>query len=89
MSSACGRSSMLGGLRSAMRNLRASDQAVNRGLDRALLRNGINVIPGLGRFVSLAHGDDHFETTARAVDRAFRELDESGTRTATQAGFTW
>ncbi len=49
---------MLGGLRSAMRNLRASDQAVNRGLDRVL-------------------------------DRAFRELDESGTRTASQAGFTW
>ncbi len=55
-------------------DLLASDQAANMALDRALLANGINVIPGLRRFVSMAHSDDHFEATARALDRACREL---------------
>ena len=55
-------------------DLLSSDQGSNLRLDRALLANGINVIPGLRRFVSLAHSDEHFETTARALDRACREL---------------
>ena len=59
-----------------------SDQAANRGLDRALLRHGINVIPGLRRFVGLAHTDEHFEATAQALDLACRELREVQPRTA-------
>jgi glutamate-1-semialdehyde 2,1-aminomutase len=55
-------------------DLLSSDQEVNRRLDRALLANGINVIPGLRRFVSLVHTDEHFEKTARALDRACHEL---------------
>ena len=67
-------------------DLLASDQKSNVRLDRALLANRINVIPGLRRFVSLAHSDDHFEATAHALDRACRQLDrrrgrESGPRT--------
>ena len=56
-------------------DLLASDQKSNVRLDRALLANRINVIPGLRRFVSLAHSDDHFEATAHALDRACRQLD--------------
>ena len=63
-------------------DLLASDQAANLQLDRALLVNGINVIPGLRRFVSTAHSDDHFEATALALDRACREPDGSGSRGA-------
>ncbi len=59
-------------------DLLESDQPANLELDRALIANRINVIPGLRRFVSLAHSDDHFETTARALDRAYRRL--SGNR---------
>ena len=55
-------------------DLLSSDQGANLQLDRALLANGINVIPGLRRFVSLAHSDDHFDATAHALDRACREL---------------
>ena len=58
-------------------DLLASDQAANRALDNELIRQGINVIPGLRRFVGLAHTDEHFEATARALDRACRELDAS------------
>ena len=63
-------------------DLLASDQAANLQLDRALLANGINVIPGLRRFVSTAHSDDHFEATARALDRACRETAGSHSRAA-------
>ena len=63
-------------------DLLASDRAANRELDRALLRHGINVIPGFRRFVGLAHTDEHSEATARALDRACRELREKRTRTA-------
>lgn len=58
-------------------DLLASDQAANRTLDNELIRQGINVIPGLRRFVSLAHTDKHLEATARALDRACRYLDTS------------
>ena len=54
-------------------DLLSSDQGANLQLDRALLANRINVIPGLRRFVSLAHSDEHFEATARALDRACSE----------------
>ena len=63
-------------------DLLASDQAANLQLDRALLANGINVIPGLRRFVSTAHSDDHFETTAVALDGACRESGGSDSREA-------
>ena len=63
-------------------DLLASDQSANRELDRALLANGINVIPGLRRFVSLAHSDEHFDATARALDRACRQLDGAQGRAA-------
>lgn len=55
-------------------DLLSSDQDANLRLDRALIANGINVIPGLRRFVSLAHSDEHFEATARALDRACRKV---------------
>ena len=58
-------------------DLLASDQAANRTLDNEWTRQGINVIPGLRRFVSLAHTDEHLEATARALDRACRELERS------------
>ena len=54
-------------------DLLSSDQDANLRIDRALLANGINVIPGLRRFVSLAHSDEHFEATAEALDRACRQ----------------
>jgi len=63
-------------------DLLAADQAANLELDRALLANGINVIPGLRRFVSMAHSDDHFETTALALDRACKEPAGSHSRAA-------
>ena len=63
-------------------DLLASDQAANLRLDRALIANGINVIPGLRRFVSAAHSDEHFDATARALDRACRERPASRRRAA-------
>ena len=38
------------------------------------MRNGVNVIPGLRRFISSAHTDDDFEMTIAALDRACRTL---------------
>lgn len=58
-------------------DLLASDRAANLTLDKELIRQGINVIPGLRRFVSLAHEDEHLQATARALDLACRELDDS------------
>ena len=63
-------------------DLLSSDQQANLRLDRELLANRINVIPGLRRFVSLVHTDEHFDKTARALDRACHELSGSPDRTA-------
>lgn len=52
----------------------ASDRAANVRLDTELMRNGINVIPGLRRFVSSAHTDRDFEETLGALDGACRAL---------------
>jgi glutamate-1-semialdehyde 2,1-aminomutase len=51
-------------------DLLASDRAANVDLDVELMRNGVNVIPGLRRFVSTAHTDEDFELTIDALDRA-------------------
>ena len=51
----------------------ASDRAANIAFDTALMREGINVLPGLRRFVSSAHTDDDFAATIDAVDRACKE----------------
>ena len=67
-------------------DLLSSDQAANLQLDRALLANGINLIPGLRRFVSLAHSDEHFEATARALDRACHQLAAADGQTGRLAG---
>lgn len=48
----------------------SSDRAANVALDLELMRNGINVIPGLRRFVSAAHGEDDFDSTVAALERA-------------------
>ncbi|MGD2042691.1 MAG: aspartate aminotransferase family protein [Acidimicrobiia bacterium] len=55
-------------------DLLASDRAANTALDTELMRNGVNVIPGLRRFISSAHTDDDFEMTIAALDRACRTL---------------
>lgn len=52
----------------------ASDRAANTALDIELMRNGINVIPGLRRFVSSAHSDEDFALTLEALDRACQTL---------------
>ena len=44
--------------------------AADVALDTELLRNGINVLPGVRRFVSIAHTYEDFEQTADALDRA-------------------
>lgn len=61
-------------------DLLASDQAANRTLDRELVRQHINVIPGLRRFVGLAHTEEHLEATARALDRACSQIAYANTR---------
>ncbi len=55
-------------------DLLASDRASNRELDTRLMYHGVNVIPGLRRFVSTAHTDDDFDQTFEAVDRACRAM---------------
>ena len=50
----------------------ASNRAANTAFDVELLRQGVNVIPGLRRFVSSAHTDADFEATIGAIDRACR-----------------
>lgn len=55
-------------------DLLASDQASNVEFDVELLRNGINVIPGLRRFVSAAHTDEDCELTIEAVAAACRTM---------------
>lgn len=49
-----------------------SDGASTRELDMALMREGIYVLPGVRRFVSVVHGDTEFEETVRALDAACR-----------------
>jgi glutamate-1-semialdehyde 2,1-aminomutase len=55
-------------------DLLASDQASNLEFDLELLRSGINVIPGLRRFVSAAHTDEDFAQTIQAVAVACRTM---------------
>jgi glutamate-1-semialdehyde 2,1-aminomutase len=55
-------------------DLLASDQDSNLAFDVELLRSGINVIPGLRRFVSAAHTDTDFEQTIQAVAAACRTM---------------
>ena len=50
-------------------DLLASDRAENVLFDTALMREGINVLPGLRRFVSAAHTGDDIAATVDAVDR--------------------
>jgi glutamate-1-semialdehyde 2,1-aminomutase len=47
-----------------------SDRAANVALDIEWMRNGVNVIPGLRRFVSSSHTEDDFSQTLDALDRA-------------------
>lgn len=58
-------------------DLLTSNRASNIAFDTELMRNNINVIPGLRRFVSSAHTDDDFERTVRAVDRACSVMSRS------------
>jgi glutamate-1-semialdehyde aminotransferase len=51
-----------------------SDSAMQRKFDRALIRQGINLLPGVRRFISAAHGEAEIEATVRAVDAVCREL---------------
>lgn len=51
-----------------------SDRSANTELDIELMRNGVNVIPGLRRFVSSAHTSEDFEATLEALDRACQAL---------------
>lgn len=50
-------------------DLLAADRSANVAFDTELLRQGINTIPGLRRFVSSAHTDQDFQETLEAVDR--------------------
>ena len=53
----------------------ASDRAATMALDTQLLHEGVNVIPGLRRFVSTAHTDDDFDQTIEALVRACMTLE--------------
>ncbi len=55
-------------------DLLASDRVATEELDTELMRQGINVIPNVRRFVSSAHTDQDFTETYEAVDRACRAL---------------
>jgi glutamate-1-semialdehyde 2,1-aminomutase len=55
-------------------DLLASDRAANMALDTEMMRNGVNVIPGLRRFVASTHSDEDFEQTTEALDQACRTL---------------
>lgn len=57
----------------AYTDLLSSDRAANAAFDTELMFQGINVIPGLRRFVSSAHTDQDFEQTIAAVERACRK----------------
>jgi len=49
-----------------------SDGAATRALDLAQMKQGLYVLPGVRRFVSLVHGDKEFEDTIVALDAACR-----------------
>ncbi|MEM7223365.1 MAG: aspartate aminotransferase family protein [Pseudomonadota bacterium] len=51
-----------------------SDQAAAKALDLAQLRQGIYVLPGVRRFVSMVHSDEDFAETAEALDAACRDF---------------
>lgn len=51
-----------------------SDLSANSALEVELMRNGVNVIPGLRRFVSLAHDEEDFGQTFDALDEACRAV---------------
>jgi glutamate-1-semialdehyde 2,1-aminomutase len=53
-------------------DLLGSDRAANAALDIGWMRNGVNLIPGLRRFVSAAHDDDDFARTLDALDGVCR-----------------
>ena len=55
----------------------ASDRAATTSLDTQLLYEGVNVVPGLRRFVSTAHNDEDFEQTVEALVRACMTLEVS------------
>jgi len=50
------------------------DNARNKALDEALIKEGIYVLPNVRRFVSAAHTDDDIEATAKALDAACRRI---------------
>jgi len=50
-------------------DLLVSDRASNVAFDTSLMYEGINVIPGLRRFVSSAHTEEDFELTIAAIER--------------------
>jgi glutamate-1-semialdehyde 2,1-aminomutase len=52
----------------------SSDQAAMRALDLEQLRQGLYVLPGVRRFVSLVHSDQDFEETVVALDAACRAV---------------
>jgi glutamate-1-semialdehyde 2,1-aminomutase len=52
----------------------ASNRTANVALDTELMRNGINLIPNLRRFVSSAHTEEDFEMTIAALDRSCRTV---------------
>jgi glutamate-1-semialdehyde 2,1-aminomutase len=51
-----------------------SDGGATRALDFAMMAQGIYVLPGVRRFVSLVHGAEELEQTARAFDAACRAV---------------
>lgn len=58
----------------AYTDLLNADRAADVAFDTELMRNGINLIPGLRRFVSSVHCEEDFERTIAAVDRACRTM---------------
>jgi len=55
-------------------DLLASDRSANLAFDTALMHRGINVIPGLRRFVSSAHTHEDFDKTIDAVRDTVRAM---------------
>ncbi|MDP6708060.1 MAG: aspartate aminotransferase family protein [Alphaproteobacteria bacterium] len=51
-----------------------ADMARTKALDEALIRHGVLVLPLVRRNVSVAHDEDDFEATLRALDAACREV---------------
>ena len=55
-------------------DLLASDRAANVAFDTELMHRGINLIPGLRRFVSTVHTQEDFERTVEAVRDVARAM---------------